>query len=399
MLVSTHNLGSVPEFCDRTVLVKGTVLAYGPTETTFTRDNLERAFGGVLRHFMLGGTDLHDDDDSREITHPHRRRTPLRHLRRQDPHPARRRNDRDAAGAVSIRLHDQRHVGFGPGRRGLRVSVGLPDAERLVADRRRAVAIPSCRGWPGPICWACPSRWGPSCPGGLAAAAMLFLNQRTGLKEDTIIGLIFTSFFGLGLFMISISPMSIDVQTITMGNILAISPGDTLQLVIIGFVSLAVLLVMWKDLMVTFFDETHARIHRPAPRPAEGGLLHPALGLLRGGDADGGGVSGHRHGRHPRRHRLSVDRPLSPPADACGRHRRRSPALSGPISAISSTARPAASSCSCRPLIFLAGLRLRAEARLSGRPPPRAASGQGHDRRAAPALPVSLHAERLLDRR
>jgi manganese/iron transport system ATP-binding protein len=68
MLVSTHNLGSVPDFCDRTILVKGTVLAHGPTETTFTRDNLERAFGGVLRHFTLGGTDLHDDDDTREIS-------------------------------------------------------------------------------------------------------------------------------------------------------------------------------------------------------------------------------------------------------------------------------------------------------------------------------------------
>ena len=67
MLVSTHNLGSVPEFCDRTVLVKETVLAYGPTETTFTRENLELAFGGVLRHFVLGGSDLHDDDDRREI--------------------------------------------------------------------------------------------------------------------------------------------------------------------------------------------------------------------------------------------------------------------------------------------------------------------------------------------
>ena len=67
ILVSTHNLGSVPEFCDRTVLVKGTVLAYGPTETIFTRDNLERTFGGVLRHFTLGGTDLHEDDDAREI--------------------------------------------------------------------------------------------------------------------------------------------------------------------------------------------------------------------------------------------------------------------------------------------------------------------------------------------
>ncbi len=68
MLVSTHNLGSVPEFCDRVVLVKGTVLAYGPTEETFTRTNLERAFGGVLRHFTLGGQALHEDDDARSIT-------------------------------------------------------------------------------------------------------------------------------------------------------------------------------------------------------------------------------------------------------------------------------------------------------------------------------------------
>ena len=68
MLVSTHNLGSVPEFCDRTVLVKGTVLAHGPTETTFTRKNLEAAFGGVLRRFTLGGEDLHEDADARSVT-------------------------------------------------------------------------------------------------------------------------------------------------------------------------------------------------------------------------------------------------------------------------------------------------------------------------------------------
>jgi len=67
MLVSTHNLGSVTEFCDHTVLVKGTVVAHGPTATTFTRENLERAFGGVLRHFTLGGDELHDDDDTREV--------------------------------------------------------------------------------------------------------------------------------------------------------------------------------------------------------------------------------------------------------------------------------------------------------------------------------------------
>lgn len=68
MLVSTHNLGSVPEFCDRTVLIKGTVLDHGPTETTFTPENLKKAFGGVLRHFTLGGADLHDDGDSRAVT-------------------------------------------------------------------------------------------------------------------------------------------------------------------------------------------------------------------------------------------------------------------------------------------------------------------------------------------
>ncbi|CAA0093006.1 Vitamin B12 import ATP-binding protein BtuD [Starkeya nomas] len=67
MLVSTHNLGSVPEFCDRTVLIKGTVLAYGPTAETFTEANLERTFGGVLRHFVLGGAGLHDDDDRRQL--------------------------------------------------------------------------------------------------------------------------------------------------------------------------------------------------------------------------------------------------------------------------------------------------------------------------------------------
>ena len=68
MLVSTHNLGSVPEFCDRTILVKGTVLAHGLTESTFTQHNLEAAFGGVLRHFTLGGEVLHDDEDERAVT-------------------------------------------------------------------------------------------------------------------------------------------------------------------------------------------------------------------------------------------------------------------------------------------------------------------------------------------
>jgi manganese/iron transport system ATP-binding protein len=68
MLVSTHNLGSVPEFCDRVVLINRTVLAAGPTAETFTQANLERAFGGVLRNFQLGGPALHQDDDQRRLT-------------------------------------------------------------------------------------------------------------------------------------------------------------------------------------------------------------------------------------------------------------------------------------------------------------------------------------------
>ena len=69
--------------------------------------------------------------------------------------------------------------------------------------------------------------------GGLAALTMLFLNQRTKLREDAIIGLIFTSFFALGLFMVSLSPTSVNIQTIVLGNILAVTPEDLVQLVII----------------------------------------------------------------------------------------------------------------------------------------------------------------------
>jgi manganese/iron transport system ATP-binding protein len=68
MLVSTHNLGSVPDFCDEVVLLNRKVLAAGPTAEIFTQKNLELAFGGVLRNFELGGRALHDDDDARKVT-------------------------------------------------------------------------------------------------------------------------------------------------------------------------------------------------------------------------------------------------------------------------------------------------------------------------------------------
>jgi len=126
----------------------------------------------------------------------------------------------------------------------------------LIGDALSHSIVP---GVAGAYMLGLPFAFGAFLSGGLAAGAMLFLNQRTKLREDAIIGLIFTSFFGLGLFMISLSPAAVNVQTIVLGNILAVTPADTLQLVIIGGVSLAILLVKWKDLMVAFFDENHAR--------------------------------------------------------------------------------------------------------------------------------------------
>ena len=126
----------------------------------------------------------------------------------------------------------------------------------LIGDALSHSVVP---GVAGAYILGLPFALGAFIAGGLASGAMLFLSDRSGLKVDVIIGLIFTSFFGLGLFIVSINPMSVSIQTITMGNILAITPKDTLQLTIISFVSLAILLAKWKDLMVTFFDENHAR--------------------------------------------------------------------------------------------------------------------------------------------
>jgi len=143
-------------------------------------------------------------------------------------------------------------VGERAGGRGLRILKGWS----LIGDALSHSIVP---GVAGAFMLGLPFSLGAFLAGGLAAGAMLFLNQRTKLKEDAIIGLIFTSFFGLGLFMVSLSPTSVNIQTIVLGNILAITPEDTIQLAIIGFVSLAVLLAKWKDLMVVFFDEGHSR--------------------------------------------------------------------------------------------------------------------------------------------
>jgi manganese/iron transport system permease protein len=93
----------------------------------------------------------------------------------------------------------------------------------------------------------------------LAAIGMAFVKHHSRLREDAVIGLVFTSLFALGLLMVSIWPTSVSIQTIVLGNILAISDEDVVQVVIIACVSLAILAFVWKDLMVTFFDEHHAR--------------------------------------------------------------------------------------------------------------------------------------------
>ena len=104
-----------------------------------------------------------------------------------------------------------------------------------------------------------PFAFGAFFAGILASAGMGFVKQRTRLREDAVIGLVFTALFALGLLMASIWPMSVSVQTIVLGNILAISNEDVIQVAIIAAISLAVLTLKWKDLMVTFFDESHAR--------------------------------------------------------------------------------------------------------------------------------------------
>ncbi len=202
MLVSTHNLGSVPEFCDRTVFVKGTVLRYGPTETTFTRENLEEAFGGVLRHFTLGGTDLHDDEDARSVT-----------ILTDDERPFVQYGDKthtaeDAPRTRKARIMDLLLEPFAYGymTNAMWVSalVGgvcaflsaylMLKGWSLIGDALSHSVVP---GVAGAYILGLPFALGAFISGGLAAAAMLFLTERSGLKVDVIIGLIFTSFLGL----------------------------------------------------------------------------------------------------------------------------------------------------------------------------------------------------------
>ena len=93
----------------------------------------------------------------------------------------------------------------------------------------------------------------------LAAGGMAFVRHVTSLREDAVIGVVFTAFFAAGVLMASINPIAVNIQTIVLGNILGIDDNDAMQVAIISAVSLLVLLAKWKDLMLVFFDESHAR--------------------------------------------------------------------------------------------------------------------------------------------
>ncbi len=125
----------------------------------------------------------------------------------------------------------------------------------LIGDALSHSVVP---GVAGAYMLGLPYAMGAFISGGLAAAAMLFISQRSALRTDAVIGLIFTGFFGLGLFMASLSPTAVKIDTIVFGNILAVTPFDALQLAIIALITLTCLLIFWKDFMVVFFDETHA---------------------------------------------------------------------------------------------------------------------------------------------
>lgn len=95
--------------------------------------------------------------------------------------------------------------------------------------------------------------------GGLAALSMAMVRKVSRLREDAVIGLIFTTFFAAGLVIVSINPMAVNIQTIVLGNILSITDRDAAQVVAISAVCLLVLGLKWKDLAAVFFDEAHAR--------------------------------------------------------------------------------------------------------------------------------------------
>lgn len=95
---------------------------------------------------------------------------------------------------------------------------------------------------------------------GVGSVALIgFVKQKSRVKEDTVIGLVFTGFFALGLVLVSKIKSNIDLMHILFGSPLGISNSDVTQTIIISFLVVAILLIFRRDLMLYCFDATHAR--------------------------------------------------------------------------------------------------------------------------------------------
>jgi ABC-type Mn2+/Zn2+ transport system permease subunit len=113
------------------------------------------------------------------------------------------------------------------------------------------VAVAYYAGWPFAA--------GAFVTGLLAAVGMGFVKTKTRLREDAVIGVVFTAFFALGLLLISLYPSQVDLRSIVFGNILGISNADIVQVLIISGVTLVVLGFKWRDLLLFCFDPNQAR--------------------------------------------------------------------------------------------------------------------------------------------
>lgn len=218
ILVSTHNLGSVPEFCDQVVLINRTVLACGPTSEVFTAENLTLAFGGALRHFDLAQSTVHDHD-GRQVTvltdddvvalgrHGH-----LEYLDRTGREKLISERETEPKTETSRRamtLHDwltpfqydehaHRHVDQRPHRGVCGLLSGFITLKgwSLMGDALSHAVVP---GRPRLLLAGLPFAVGAFTSGILAAGAMAFVKMKTPVREDAVIGIVFTAFFALGL--------------------------------------------------------------------------------------------------------------------------------------------------------------------------------------------------------
>jgi manganese/iron transport system permease protein len=93
----------------------------------------------------------------------------------------------------------------------------------------------------------------------LASGGMFLLKQKTILRADAVIGVVFTAFFALGLLLVSLRPAGVSLKTILFGNVLGIADSDIVQVVIIGLITMLVVATRWRDLVLVFFDEGQAR--------------------------------------------------------------------------------------------------------------------------------------------